>query len=68
MAGKAVDLLTDTSTTKSPLRLLVAAYGVGPRELRSYWHIYAPKKFTLPQLFACLVLKVTCPEILYQGL
>jgi Transposase DDE domain len=37
--------------------LLVVAYGVGRRALRRYWHVHAPKKFTLPQLFACLVLK-----------
>jgi hypothetical protein len=23
----------------------------------TYWHRYAPRKFTVPQLFACLVLK-----------
>lgn len=30
---------------------------MGQRTLRKYWHAFAPKKFTLPQLFACLVLK-----------
>lgn len=30
---------------------------VGEGSLRTYWHKRAPKKFTLPQLFACLVLK-----------
>lgn len=45
------------STTKSPLRLLLVAHALGRRTLRDYWHPCAPKKFTLPQLFACLVLK-----------
>ena len=44
-------------TTKSPTRLLLAAHELGRRVLRRYWHRHAPKKFTLPQLFACLVLK-----------
>jgi hypothetical protein len=30
---------------------------LGKQRLRTYWHRYSPKKFTLPQLFACLVLK-----------
>jgi len=30
---------------------------VGQQTLRKYWHRHSPKKFTLPQLFACLVLK-----------
>jgi hypothetical protein len=45
------------STTKSPLRLLQVAHALGRRTLRKYWHACAPKKFTVPQLFACLVLK-----------
>ena len=45
------------STTKSPIRLLLAAHALGRRTLRKYWHRFAPKTFTVPQLFACLVLK-----------
>jgi hypothetical protein len=33
------------------------AYAVGQSALSPYWHPCAPKKFTVPQLFACLVLK-----------
>ena len=45
------------TTTKSPKRILIAAHHVGQQTLRKYWHRHSPKKFTLPQLFACLVLK-----------
>jgi hypothetical protein len=45
------------ATSKSPKRVLVAAYAVGRQELRAYAHRFSPKKFTQPQLFACLVLK-----------
>lgn len=44
-------------TTKSPTDVLVWALMVGEGSLRTYWHKHAPKKFTVPQLFACLVLK-----------
>lgn len=44
-------------TTKSPSDVLVWALMVGEGSLRTYWHQHAPKKFTVPQLFACLVLK-----------
>lgn len=44
-------------TSKSPRRVLEEAYQVGLRTLRLYSHQYSPKKFTQPQLFACLVLK-----------
>lgn len=44
-------------TTKSPIALLCAAHELGRRTVRRYWHRQAPKKFTVPQLFACLVLK-----------
>lgn len=44
-------------TTKSPTDVLVWAHLVGEGVLRSYWHKHAPKKFTVPQLFACLALK-----------
>lgn len=35
----------------------MAAHAVGRQRLQNYWHKYSPKKFTVPQLFACLVLK-----------
>ena len=33
------------------------AHGIGKQRLPNYWHRFSPKKFTVPQLFACLVLK-----------
>lgn len=46
-----------SQTSKSPKRILQVAHSLGKQRLRTYWHRYSPKKFTLPQLFACLVLK-----------
>ena len=46
-----------STTSKSPRRVLEEAHLVGQRVLRMYAHRYSPKKFTQPQLFACLVLK-----------
>jgi hypothetical protein len=43
--------------TKSPLRVARQALAVAAETLRPYAHRYSPKKFTQPQLFACLVLK-----------
>jgi hypothetical protein len=43
--------------TKSPLRVAHQALSVAAAALRPYAHKYSPKKFTQPQLFACLVLK-----------
>ena len=37
--------------------MLLTAYRVGQRALPTYAHPCSPKKFTQPQLFACLVLK-----------
>ena len=44
-------------TSKSPKDVLLTAHRVGQRRLRAYAHVFSPKKFTQPQLFACLVLK-----------
>ena len=33
------------------------AYEIGKQSLPQYSHRFSPKTFTLPQLFACLVLK-----------
>jgi hypothetical protein len=46
-----------STTSKSPLRILQVAHRIGQQRLRPYWHRFSPRKFTLPQLFACLVLK-----------
>lgn len=46
-----------SSTTKSPRRVLKFACAVGEMVLPAYAHKCSPKKFTQPQLFACLVLK-----------
>src|SRR6516164_8608013 len=43
--------------TKSPLRVAREALTVAQTRLRAYAHKFSPKKFTQPQLFACLVLK-----------
>jgi hypothetical protein len=44
-------------TTKSPLRVAEQALAVGTNAFPLYAHRFSPKKFTQPQLFACLVLK-----------
>ena len=44
--------------SKSPVRVARRALVAGARALRPYAHKYSPKKYTQPQLFACLVLKV----------
>ena len=45
------------TTSKSPRQVLLYALHVGKEALPLYAHRYSPKKFTQPQLFACLVLK-----------
>ena len=44
-------------TSKSPKRVLIEALAVAEAALPAYSHRFSPKKFTLHQLFACLVLK-----------
>lgn len=44
-------------TSKSPRRILQVAHAIGKERLPTYWHRFSPKKFTVAQLFACLVLK-----------
>ena len=46
-----------STLTKSPLRVARTALAVGTRSLRRHAHRHSPKKYTQPQLFACLVLK-----------
>lgn len=44
--------------TKSPKKVARAAYKIAKSTLPKYAHRYSPKKFTQPQLFVCLVLKI----------
>jgi hypothetical protein len=46
-----------SSASKSPRRVLKTAYLIGELSLPPYAHPSSPKKFTQPQLFACLALK-----------
>ena len=46
-----------SKSSRSPKAVLQIAYQVGRSALPKHWHRYSPKKFTLPQLFACLALK-----------
>jgi hypothetical protein len=45
------------TTSKSPRRVLQVAYEGACRALPLYAHLFSPKKFSQPQLLACLVLK-----------
>ena len=47
-----------SKTTKSPRKVAVAAYKIAKSSLPQYAHRFSPKKFTQPQLFVCLVLKI----------
>ena len=44
--------------TKSPKKVARAAYKIAKSTLPQYAHRFSPKKFTQPQLFVCLVLKI----------
>lgn len=46
-----------STLTKSPLTVAREALAAGDETLKPYAHKYSPKKYTQPQLFACLVLK-----------
>ena len=46
-----------STTSKSPRKVALVALAVGREALPLYSHLCSPKKFTQPQLFACLVLK-----------
>lgn len=54
-------------SSKSPRRVFQVAYLIGQKALARYSHHYSPKKFTQPQLFACLVLKEFCRRD-YRGI
>jgi hypothetical protein len=45
------------TTSKSPRKVAMVALATGKEAFSDYSHKYSPKKFTQPQLFACLVLK-----------
>jgi hypothetical protein len=45
------------TTSKSPRTVMAEALAAGKACLKPYAHRFAPRKFTQPQLFACLVLK-----------
>jgi transposase len=47
-----------STTSKSPKKVVRTALRVAARVLSEYSHHMSPKKFTQPQLFACLVLKL----------
>jgi hypothetical protein len=45
-------------TTKSPKKVARAAYKIAKSTLPQYAHQYSPQKYTQPQLFVCLILKI----------
>jgi hypothetical protein len=45
------------TSSKSPRKVALVALAAGKQAFSDYAHRYSPKKFTQPQLFACLVLK-----------
>jgi transposase len=47
-----------STTTKSPKKVARAAFKIAKSTLPQYAHRYSPQKFTQPQLFVCLVLKI----------
>lgn len=55
------------TTSKSPRRVLHVAYESACRALPPHGHKYSPKKFTQPQLLACLVFKEFL-RVDYRGL
>ena len=46
-----------STTSKSPRKVAAVAYDIGQRTLPEYASPFSRKDFTLPQLFACLVLR-----------
>lgn len=54
-------------TSKSPRRVLQVAYEAACQAVPAYRHKFSPKKFTQPQLLACLVLK-DFAHLDYRGL
>lgn len=56
-----------STLTKSPRKVLIAAHATACNVLPAYAHRFSPHKFTLAQLFACLVLK-TFLKTDYRGI
>ena len=56
-----------STLSKSPVRVAREALSLARQHLRPYAHKFSPKKYTQPQLFACLVLK-TFLKTDYRGL
>jgi hypothetical protein len=56
-----------STTSKSPKKVARAAYLIAQNTLPDYSHRFSPKKFTLHQLFACIVLK-TFLKTDYRGI
>jgi len=56
-----------STLTKSPKRVAEQALAIGREVLPPYAHRFSPRKYTQPQLFACLVLK-TFFKTDYRGL
>src|SRR3954470_6552479 len=54
-------------TSKSPRRVLQVAYEAACHALPAHRHKFSPRKFTQPQLLACLVLKEFA-RLDYRGL
>lgn len=46
-----------SKTSKDPKKVLQTAYEIGKGAFPEYSHKFSPRRFTQPQLFACLVLK-----------
>src|SRR4051794_14637484 len=55
------------TTSKSPRRVLQVAYDAARQAVAAHRHRFSPKKFTQPQLLACLVLK-EFSRLDYRGL
>jgi len=47
-----------SNTTKSPITVAQRAFAVANKTLRPFAHRFSPQRYTQPQLFACLALKV----------
>ena len=47
-----------STATISPKKVARAAYKIAKPTLPQYAHRYSPQKYTQPQLFVCLVLKI----------
>jgi hypothetical protein len=47
-----------SKASKSPKRVAQVAYHIAKDTLPSYNHRFSPKKFTQPQIFVCLILKI----------